>query len=126
MQFQSSGNSDSGQRRKGRSACGSMPCGCARESRCRRWLSRMRAWKEEYDVCSSLPQSLSAESEFDTGVKGGSPRKKNMMISLVRMLHGVYVMRTSCVCISRTYVQVISEQKYVKASQVDTCIVLCF
>ena len=65
----------------------------------------MRAWKEEYDVCSSLPQSLSAESEFDTGVKGGSPRKKNMMIGLVRMLHGVYVMRTSCVCISRTYVQ---------------------
>ena len=46
-------------------ARGSMPCGCARESRCRRWLSRMRAWKEEYDVCSSLPQSLSvAESEF--------------------------------------------------------------
>ena len=33
MQFQSSGNSGSGQRRKGRSVCGSMPCGCARESR---------------------------------------------------------------------------------------------
>ena len=32
-------------------ACGSMTCGCATESRCRRWLSRMRAWKEEYDVC---------------------------------------------------------------------------
>ena len=105
MQFQSSGNSGSGQRRKGRSVCGSMPCGCARESRCRRWLSRMRAWKEECDVCSSLPQSLSAESEFDTGVKGGSPRKKNMMIGLVRMLHGVHVMRTSYVCFSRTYVQ---------------------
>ena len=31
----------------------------------RQWFSRMRAWKEEYDVCSSLPQSLSvAESEF--------------------------------------------------------------
>ena len=46
-------------------ARGSMPCGCARESGCRRWLSRMRAWKETYDVCSSLPQSLSvAESEF--------------------------------------------------------------
>ena len=30
-------------------------------------------------------------------------------------------------CNSRTYVQeVISEQKYVKASQVDTCNVLCF
>ena len=27
-------------------ARGSMPCGCARESRCRRWLSRMRAWRE--------------------------------------------------------------------------------
>ena len=40
-------------------ARGSMPCGCARESRCRRWLSRMRAWKEEYDVCSSLPRSFS-------------------------------------------------------------------
>ena len=32
--------------------------------------------EEEYDVCSSLPQSVSAESEFDAGVKGGSPRKK--------------------------------------------------
>ena len=31
----------------------------------RRWLSRMRAWTEEFDVCLSLPQSLSvAESEF--------------------------------------------------------------
>ena len=31
----------------------------------RRWLSRMRAWKEEYDMCSSFPQSLSvAESVF--------------------------------------------------------------
>ena len=46
-------------------ARGSMPCGCVRESRCRRRLSRMRVWNEEYDVCSSLPQSLSvAESEF--------------------------------------------------------------
>ena len=42
-------------------ARGSMLCGCARESRCRRWLSRTRVWKEEYDVCSSLPQSLSQE-----------------------------------------------------------------
>ena len=43
-------------------ARGSMPWGCAR---CRRWLSRMPSWKEEYDVCSSLPQSFSvAESEF--------------------------------------------------------------
>ena len=32
----------------------------------RRWLSRMRAWIETYDVCSSFPQSLSvAESEFE-------------------------------------------------------------
>ena len=31
----------------------------------RRWLSRMRAWKEEYDTCSSFPRSLSvADSEF--------------------------------------------------------------
>ena len=31
----------------------------------RRWLSRMRAWKEESDMCSLLPQNLSvAESEF--------------------------------------------------------------
>ena len=37
----------------------------------------MRAWKEEYDVCSSLPQSLSgAESEFDAVVNSGSPKKK--------------------------------------------------
>ena len=61
--------------------------------------------EEEYDVCSSLPQSVSAESEFDAGVKGGSPRKKNMMIDLVRMLHGVYLMRASYVRISRTFVQ---------------------
>ena len=61
--------------------------------------------EEEYDVCSSLPQSVSAESEFDAGVKGGSPRKKSMMIDLVRMLHGVYLMRASYVCISRTFVQ---------------------
>ena len=46
-------------------ARGSMLCGCARESRCRRWLSRMRAWKEEFDVCASLPQCLSVvESEL--------------------------------------------------------------
>ena len=32
------------------------------------------AWKEEYDVRLSLPQCLSAEPEFDAGVKGGSPR----------------------------------------------------
>ena len=34
----------------------SMPCGCARESSCRRWLSRTRAWEEEYNVWSPLPQ----------------------------------------------------------------------
>ena len=56
-------------------------------------------------MCSSLPQSLSAKSEFDNGVKGGSPRKKNVMIDLVRMLHGVYLMRASYVCVSQTYVQ---------------------
>ena len=32
--------------------------------------------EEEYDACSSLPQSVSAESEFDAGVRGGSLRKK--------------------------------------------------
>ena len=48
---------------------------------------------------------MSAESEFHAGIKGGSPRKKNMMIDLVRMLHGVYLMRASYVCISRTFVQ---------------------
>ena len=31
--------------------------------------------------------------------------RKNMMIDLVRMLHGVYLMRASYVRISRTFVQ---------------------
>ena len=53
--------------------------------------------EEEYDACSSLPQSVGAESELDAGVKGGSPEKKNMMTDLVRMLHGVYLMRASYV-----------------------------
>ena len=58
----------------------------------RRWTpltnptsSQMRACEEEFDVCSSLPRSLSAESEFDAGV--------------VKMLHDVYLMRASNVCI---------------------------
>ena len=54
-------------------ACDSIPCGCERESRSRRWLSRMRAWKEEYDVCSSLLQSLSdAWSEFHKATWNGT------------------------------------------------------
>ena len=72
-------------------ARGSMPCGCASESRCRRWLSRMRAWKEEYDVCSSLPQSLSAaESEFVEFA-----RSENMMINLMKVLRNVFVVQTT-------------------------------
>ena len=44
-------------------AHGSIPCGCVKDQRDRRWLSRIRAWTEEYDVCSSLPQSLSVADE---------------------------------------------------------------
>ena len=85
----------------------------------------MRACVEEYHVCSSLPRSLSAESEFDEGVKGGLPRKKNMMIDLVKMVRDVFLMRASYVCTSRMNLQqavqeVRSKQKYVKASRVDT------
>ena len=47
----------------------------------------MRACEEEYDVCSSFPRSLIAESEFYTGIKGGS---MNMMIDLVKMLRNVF------------------------------------
>ena len=51
----------------------SIPCGCERASRSRRWLSRMRAWEEEYDVCSSLLQSLSvAWSEFHKATWNGT------------------------------------------------------
>ena len=72
-------------------ARGSMPCGCARETRCRRWLSRMRVWKEEYDVCSSLPQSLSvAESQFVEPA-----RSENMMINLMKVLRNVFVVQTT-------------------------------
>ena len=47
---------------------------------------RMRACEEGYAVCSSLPRSLSAESEFDIGIKGGSPETKSMMIHVLKML----------------------------------------
>ena len=63
-------------------------------------LRRMRVCEEEYDVCSSLPRSLSAESEFHTGVKGESPRTKNMMIDAVKMLRDVFLMRANYVCVS--------------------------
>ena len=69
----------------------------------RKASGRMRACEEEYDVCSSIPRSLSAESEFDAGVKRGSPRKNNMMIDLVEM-RDVFLMRPSYVCISSTNV----------------------
>ena len=68
-------------------------------------LRRMRACEEEYDVCSSLPRSVSAESEFHTGVKGESPRTKNTMIDLVKILRDVFLMRANYVCISRLIVQ---------------------
>ena len=55
----------------------------------------MRACEEEYDVRSSLPRCLTAESEFDTGVKVGSPGTKNRMIDLVKMLRDVFLMRAS-------------------------------
>ena len=92
---------------------------------------RMRACEEGYAVCSSLPRSLSAESEFDTGVKGGSPETKSMMIHVLKMLHNVFLMRASYMSINRMDVQqavkeVISEQRYEKAPHVDTYIVLCF
>ena len=94
-------------------------------------LRQMRACEEEYNVCSSLPRSLSAESEFDTRVKSGSPETKNMMIDLVKMLRNVFLMRASYMSINRMDVQqavkeVISEHRYVKAPHVDTYIVLCF
>ena len=41
----------------------------------RRWLSRMRAWKEkeEYDMCSFLPQGLSvAWSDFHKAMWSGT------------------------------------------------------
>ena len=77
---------------------------------------RMRACEKEYDVCSSLPRSLSAESEFDAGVKGGSPRTTNMMIDLVKMLRDVFLMRASYVNVQQAVQEVRSKQKYMKAS----------
>ena len=65
-------------------ASGSLLCRCMTEPRYRQY--RMRACEEEYDVCSSFPHSLIAESEFYTGIKGGS---MNMMIDLVKMLRNV-------------------------------------
>ena len=52
-------------------ASGSLPCGCVKEPKYRH--CRMRACKEEYDVCSYLPRSLIAWSELRTGIKCGSP-----------------------------------------------------
>ena len=66
-------------------ASGSLLCRCMTEPRYRQY--RMRACEEGYDVCSSFPHSLIAESEFYTGIKGGS---MNMMIDLVKMLCNVF------------------------------------
>ena len=66
-------------------ASGSLLCRCMTEPTYRQY--RMRACEEEYDVCSSFPHSLIAESDFYTGIKGGS---KNMMIDLVKMLRNVF------------------------------------
>ena len=63
-------------------------------------LRRMRACEEECDVWSSLPRSVSAESEFHTGVKGESPRTKNTLIDAVKMLRDVFLMRANYVCVS--------------------------
>ena len=68
-------------------ASGSLLCRCMTESKYRQ--CRMHACEEEYDVCSSFPSSLIAESEFYTGIKGGS---MNMMIELVKMLRNVFLM----------------------------------
>ena len=68
-------------------ASGSLLCGCMTEPRYRQY--RMRACEEEYDVCSSFPRSLIAESEFYTGIKGGS---MNMLIDLVKMLRNVFLL----------------------------------
>ena len=66
-------------------ASGSLLCRCMTEPRYRQY--RMRACEEEYDVCSSFPRSLIAESEFYTGIKGGS---MHLMIDLVKMLGHVF------------------------------------
>ena len=63
-------------------ASGSLLCRCMTEPTYRQYRKRA-----EYDVCSSFPCSLIAESEFYTGIKGGS---KNMMIDLVKMLRNVF------------------------------------
>ena len=81
--------------------------------------------KKICDVCSFLPRSLSAESEFGTGVKGGPLGTKNMMIDLAKMLRNVFLMRARYMSINRTNVQqavkdVICERRYVKAPHVDT------
>ena len=65
-------------------ASGSLLCRCMTEPWYRQY--RMCACEEEYDVCS-FPSSLIAESEFYTGMKGGS---MNMMIDLVKMLRNVF------------------------------------
>ena len=60
----------------------------------RQWLSRMRAWKEECHVCSSLLLSLSvAESEFVEFA-----RNENIMINLMKVLRNVLVVQTTTVC----------------------------
>ena len=68
-------------------ASGSLLCRCMTEPSYLQY--RMLACEEEYDVCSSFPHSLIAESEFCTGIKDGS---KNMMIDLVKMLRNVFLM----------------------------------
>ena len=62
-----------------------------RNEESRRWLSRTRAWKEEYDVCSSLPQSLSVpESEF---VEFARSEKHDDQ--LMKVLRNVLVVQTT-------------------------------
>ena len=51
-------------------ASGSLLCRCITEPSYLQY--RMRACEEEYDVCSSFPRSLIPESEFYTGINGGS------------------------------------------------------
>ena len=74
-----------------------------------------------------FPRCLSAVSEFDTGVKGGSPRTKNMMIDVVpRVLDAASFVRISCTIVQRGVKEVISkQQKLVTTSHVDICNIPC-
>ena len=51
----------------------------------------MRAWKEENDVCSSLP--LSVELLLSQSLLN-LPGAKNMMIKLIKVLRNVFVVQT--------------------------------